>query len=170
MEFVDVIRERRSTRAYRETPVERETLLRVLDAGRLAPSARNEQGWKFVAVQNRDKIEKLYHACNEEGFVKEAPVIIAACGTNPDYIMRCGQPAYTIDVSIALTHIMLRAADLGLGSCWLGAFNEKKVKEVLDIPDKVRVVALLTLGYSKFQPQQKSRKQFDEVVCFDRWK
>jgi nitroreductase len=170
MELIRAIRERRSIRAYRDEPVEREKLLRVLEAGRLAPSSRNEQEWKFVVVQKKETIEKLYHACREEGFVKEAPVVIAACGTKADYVMRCGQPAHSIDVSIAVTHMILRAADLGLGTCWLGSFYEDKVKEALGIPPEVRVVAVVTLGYSRFQPQPTSRKRLEDIVCFDRWR
>lgn len=170
MELMDVIRERRSIRAYEETPVEREKLLRVLEAGRLAPSARNEQELKFVVVQNKEKIEKLYHACREEAFVREAPVVIAACGTGTDKVMLCGQHAYPIDVSIAATHMVLRAVDLGLGTCWLGAFHEKKVRDALGIPPDVRVVAIITIGYPRFQPQPKNRKALEEVISFDRWK
>ncbi len=170
MELIEVIKRRRSIRAYEDKKIEREKLARVLDAGRLAPSARNLQDWKFIVVKSLEMRTRIAHACKSEDFVREAPVIIAACGTNPDYIMTCGQKAYPIDVSIALTHMMLRAEDLGLGTCWLGAFNEKKVKELLAVPAKVRIVALLTLGYSRYHPPSKSRKSLDEVVCYDRWK
>ena len=170
MELIEVIRQRRSVRAFTEDAIEREKLLEVLDAGRMAPSARNEQDWKFVVVRKTEKRLKVAHACMEQEFVKEAPVIIAACGTKPDYMMTCGQRAYSIDLSIALTHMMLRATDLGLGSCWLGAFNEKKVKQILEIPEPVRIVALMVLGYPRFLPQQKSRKSLDEIVCYDRFK
>jgi len=170
LELIEAIRERRSIRAYKNAPVEREKLLKILDAGRLAPSSRNQQEWKFVVVQNKEKIEKLYHACREQEFVREAPIIIAACGTTTDYIMRCGQYAYPIDVSIALTHMILRAVDLGLGTCWLGSFNENKVKTILEIPEKIRVVGVLTLGYPSFQSQPKSRKPLEDIVCYDKWK
>jgi nitroreductase len=170
MELMEAVKGRRSVRAYSEAPVERKKLLQVLEAGRLAPSSRNEQEWKFVVVQDEARIDKLYHACREEGFVKEAPIIIAACGTKPDYILRCGQRAYSIDVSIAVTHMILRAEDLGLGTCWLGSFDEDKVKEALRIPQNVRVVAIVTLGYSRYKPQPTSRKCLEEIVCFDRWK
>jgi nitroreductase len=170
MELIEIIKRRRSIRAYENKKVERELLVRVLDAGRLAPSARNLQDWKFIVVRNLDMRTKIAHACKSEDFVKEAPVVIAACGTNPDYVMSCGQKAYPIDISIALTHMMLRAEDLGLGTCWLGAFNERRVKELLRIPNKVRIVALLTLGYSRFQPHPKNRKPLDEVICFENWK
>ncbi len=170
MELIEVIKKRRSIRAYEETPVEKEKLLQVLEAGRLAPSSLNEQEWKLVVVQSREIIEKLYHACLEEAYVKEAPVIIAACGTKPDYAMRCGQRAYPIDVSIAVTHMILRAADLGLGTCWLGSFYEDKVKRALGIPEQIRVVAVVTLGYPRFYPQPKGRKPLEDLVCFDKWK
>lgn len=170
MELIEVIKARRSIRAYEKDKVERDKILKILDAGRLAPSARNEQNQKFVVVQDKQKIEKLYHACGEEEFVREAPVIIVACGTKCDHVMSCGQYAYPIDISIALTHMMLRAVDLGLGSCWIGAFNEKKVKQALGIPDTVRVVAVMTIGYPRFQPSAKSRKPIEEIYCQDRWK
>lgn len=170
MELIEAIKGRRSIRAYEASPVDRKKLLQVLDAGRLAPSSRNEQEWKFVVVQDKARIEKLYHACREEQFVIEAPVVIAACGTKPDHVMRCGQHAYPIDVSIAVTHMILRAEDLGLGTCWLGAFYEDKVKEALGIPPGVRVVALVTLGNPRYKPQPTSRKSLEEIVCFDRWR
>jgi len=170
VELIEVIKQRRSIRAFSEEAIEREKLLEVLDAGRMAPSARNEQEWKFVVVRKTEKRLKVSHACLEQDFVKEAPVIIVACGTKPDYIMTCGQRAYSIDLSIALTHMMLRATDLGLGSCWLGAFNERKIKQILDIPEPVRIVALMALGYPRFQPQPKTRKSLDEIVCYDRFK
>jgi nitroreductase len=97
-------------------------------------------------------------------------LIIAACGTKPDYAMRGVQRAYPIDVSIAFTHMILRAADLGLGTCWLGSFYEDKVKKALGIPEETRVVAVVTLGYSRFQPQPKGRKPLEDLVCFDKWK
>lgn len=170
MELMQAIRERRSIRAYAETPVEKEKLFEVLKAGRLAPSSRNEQEWKFVVVQDKLRIEKLYHACREEKFVLEAPVVIAACGTKPHYVMRCGQHASPIDVSIAVTHMILRAVDLDLGTCWLGSFYENKVKAALEIPHEVRVIAVVTLGYPRFQPQPTSRKPLEDIVCFERWR
>jgi nitroreductase len=170
METITAIKQRRSVRAYSDMPVEKDKVARVLEAARLAPSARNLQDWRFVVVQRQDIRDKIALASKGQEFIKDAPIVIAACGTNPDYIMSCGQYAYTIDISIALTHMMIRATDLELGTCWIGAFNERRVKEALSIPDEVRVVALLTLGYPRFLPQPKSRKPLDDIVNYDRWK
>jgi nitroreductase len=169
MEFFDVIFKRRSIRAYEKKPVEDEKLHQVLKAARRAPSANNMQEWKFVVVRDKLKIEKLTYACKQQSFVNEAPVIIVACAVKSDYIMTCGQYAYTIDLSIAMTHMMLAATALDLGTCWLGAFFEDKVKKILKIPDDIRVVGILTLGYPRFQPQETNRKQLGEIVSFDKW-
>jgi nitroreductase len=170
MELIEAIKNRRSIRTFKEDSVEREKLLEVLDAGRIAPSARNEQEWKFIVVRNSEKRERVSHACKDYEWVKDAPVILVGCSTKTDYVMSCGQYAYPIDLSIAFTHMMLRATDLGLGTCWLGAFNEKKIKQILDIPDPFRVVAVMPLGYPRFQPQPKSRKSLNEIVSYDRFK
>ncbi|MBD3380601.1 MAG: nitroreductase [candidate division Zixibacteria bacterium] len=169
MDFFELIEKRRSIRAYEKRPVEDEKLTRVLKAGRVAPSANNKQDWKFVVVRDKSKIEKLTHAFRQQKFVSEAPVLIICCGTNPEYVMTCGQNAYSIDVSIAMTHMMLAAAELELGTCWLGAFYEDKIKKALKIPEEVRVVGILTLGYTRYQPSPTNRKPLSEIVDFERW-
>jgi len=95
-------------------------------------------------------------------------VVIAACGTS-DLVMTCGQPAYPIDVAIALDHMTLAAASLGLGTCWIGAFYEDKVKEILGVPPEIRVVALLPLGYPAEQPAPRPRKNLDDIVAWEHW-
>jgi nitroreductase len=169
MEFFDVIYKRRSIRAYENKPVEEEKLHQILRAAQRSPSANNAQDWKFVVVRDKLKIEKLTYACKQQSFVNEAPVIIVACATKSDYVMTCDQYAYPIDISIAMTHMMLAATALDLGTCWLGAFFEDKVKKILKIPDEIRVVGILTLGYPHFQPQETNRKQLGEIVSFDKW-
>lgn len=170
MAILDVIRSRRSIRSYLQKPVEEEKLLRVLDAGRLAPSARNRQDWRFVVVTGDEDRGKLMKASHNQSFVGHAPVIIAACGTGTDYVMACGQPAYVIDVAIAIDHMTLQAVSEGLGTCWIGKFDEQSVKELLGIPEGVRVVELLTLGYPSGEASPSFRKPLDEVVSFGRWK
>ena len=170
MEFLEVIKKRRSIRAFENRKVEDDKLMDVLSAGRAAPTSYNNQEFKIVAVRDKIRIGQLFHACNEQDFVKEAPVVLVCCGTNPEQEMMCGQPSYTIDVSVVATHMMLRATDLGLGTCWLGSFNEKKIKQILDIPDNIRVVTVLPLGYPRFQLAEKSRKPLEELVCFDKYK
>jgi len=100
--------------------------------------------------------------------VAQAPVVIAACGTS-DLVMTCGQPAYAIDVAIALDHMTLAAASLGLGTCWIGAFYEEQAKAILGVPEGVRIVALLPLGYPAEEPFPRPRKPLDEIVSWERW-
>ncbi|MDD2756698.1 MAG: nitroreductase family protein [Methanothrix sp.] len=168
MDLMQAIRDRRSIRDYRDLPVEEEKLQAVLEAGRLAPSARNMQDWKFIVVKDAATRQKLAVAARDQQFVGQAPVVIAACGTS-DLVMTCGQPAYAIDVAIALDHMTLAAASLGLGTCWIGAFYEDKVKEILGVPPEIRVVALLPLGYPAKQPEPRPRKNLDDIVAWEHW-
>src|SRR6266568_829480 len=158
MSVQSAIRERRSIRAYLGYPVEEEKLRLVLEAARLSPSARNRQEWRFIVVQERETREKLAVAANGKQFVGEAPVIIVACATEAEYVMSCGQLAGTVDTSIAFSFLILQAQELGLGTCWLGAYNENEVKEILGIPPHVRVVAMTPLGYPAQSPEAKPRK------------
>ncbi|OYV08305.1 MAG: nitroreductase, partial [Methanosaeta sp. ASP1-1] len=140
MEITEAIRSRRSIRKYQDRPIEEEKLLRVLDTGRMAPSARNLQDWKFIVVRDQDKRKMLSEAANGQPYVEKASAVIVGCATEPENIMPCGQYCYPIDLAIALDHMSLAATAEGLGSCWIGAFQEDKVKEILDIPEKIRVV------------------------------
>ncbi len=130
MKVMEAIAERRSIRSFSGRPVEEEKLLRILEAGRLAPSARNMQDWKFVVVKDTGLRRRLAEAARNQEFVAQAPIVIAACGTS-DYVMTCGQHTYTIDVAIAVDHMTLAAVEEGLGTCWIGAFYEDKVKGIL---------------------------------------
>lgn len=167
MNVTEAIRTRRSIRVYRKTPVEEEKLSRVLEAARLAPTARNMQERKFVVVRDPEKRRRLVKAAKNQTFVGQAPVVIVACGTIPDYVMSCGQLAYPIDVAIAVDHMTLQAVEEGLGTCWVCAFNEEEVKAILEIPEKIRLVALLSLGYPAESPGARPRESLDEMVCFD---
>ncbi len=169
MDVMEAIRTRRSIRNYQHRDVEEEKLRRVLEAGRLAPSARNMQEWKFLVVKDPSVRKRLAEAAKGQMFVADAPVVIVACGTICDYVMSCGQLSYPIDVAIAVDHMTLVAVEEGLGTCWLGAFYEDKVKEILGIPEKIRVVQMLALGYPEHVPEPRARKPFDEVVIFERW-
>jgi nitroreductase len=169
MQLMEAIKRRRSVRSYQDRAVEEEKLLRVLEAGRLAPSARNMQDWKFVVIRDQDSRRKLAEAARNQEFVGQAPMVIAACGTS-DYVMTCGQLTYPIDVSIAVDHMTLAAVEEGLGTCWIGAFYEDAVKEILQIPQSIRVVALLPLGYpAAEQAKPTPRKSLKEIVAYDKW-
>jgi nitroreductase len=169
MDVMDAIKARRSIRSYEDRVIEEDKLNRVLEAGRLAPSARNFQDWKFIVVSAEKTRKKLAEAAKDQTFVGEAPVVIVACGTVTDYVMTCGQLTYPIDVAIAVDHMTLKAVEEGLGSCWIGAFYEDKVKEILGIPTEIRVVAMLPIGYPKESPSQSPRKRWEDVITYERW-
>ena len=167
MNVFSAIQNRRSIRLYSDRTVEEEKLRRVLEAARLAPSASNMQNWKFIVVRDAEKREMLTEAAYSQTFVGQAPIILVACGTDPDGVMKCGQHRYTIDLSIATAFMVLAATEQGLGTCWLGSFNEKMVKEILNIPDRVRVVAMTPLGYPGEAPDARPRRKLEEIVCLD---
>ena len=167
MEVLTAIQSRRSIRQYSSKPVEDEKISKILEAARLSPSASNMQSWKFIVVHDSGKRKKLTEAAHSQMFVGQAPVILVACGTDPESKMTCGQPKHSVDLSIATAYMILEAHELGLGTCWLGKFDEKTVKEILGIPDSVRVVAMTPLGYPDESPEAKPRKTMDEIVCYD---
>ena len=169
MNVPEAIRSRRSIRAFKSKPVEEEKLQRVLEAGRLSPSARNVQDRKFVVVRDRATREKLMKAAKNQTFIAQAPVVIVACGTHSEYVLSCGQPASPIDVAIAVDHMTLQAVAEGLGTCWVCSFSEPDVKKLLAIPDTVRVVTLLPLGYPAEEPAARPRKPIQECVCFEKY-
>ena len=165
----NAILNRRSIRDYADEQIKDEEINQILEAGRLAPSAKNTQSWKFIVVKDKNLRKKLVPACKNQEFVGEAPVVIAGCGTDPDYVMSNGEHAYSIDLAIDLDHISLEAASLGLGTCWIGAFYQDQVKEILSIPEDVRVVNLLTLGYPKKLGHKTGRKPLSEIVCYNKY-
>jgi nitroreductase len=169
MDVFEAIRNRYSCRSYKDKEIEREKLNEILEAARLAPSAKNLQDWRFVVVTDKDKKQKLAQAANNQLFLEKAAAIIVAC-TNTDYVMRCGQPAGPIDVAIALEHICLQATSLGLATCWIGSFDPDKVRAVTDIPGKIIVVEILALGVPADKAKQPSRWPMENIVCFETWK
>lgn len=170
MDVLSALEGRRSIRRYLDKPVEDEKLNKVLDAARLSPSATNSQNWKFVVVKDSQTRFRLTEAAYRNKFLGEAPIIIVACGTDSESIMSCGQYRYTVDLSIATSYMILEAYEQGLGTCWLGSFDENKVKEILGIPEKVRVVSMFPLGYPAESPAQRPRKPLEEIVCCDRYR
>lgn len=169
MDVFEAIKERRSVRAYDDKPVEKEKLNKIFEAARLAPSAANYQEWRFVVVTEKSKRKALMTAANNQGFVAEAPVVIACCAETDEHKMRCGEQCYPIDVAIAIDHITLAAVALGLGTCWIGSFYPDKVREILNIPKTIKVVELLTLGYPADSPRPKNRKTIEEIVHYEEW-
>jgi len=169
MELMEAIKKRRSVRAYKSQEISDETLNKILEAARLAPSASNRQPWKFIVVRDPKKRQELAKASRNQLFVGEAPVVIAGVALDPDRVMRCEVPAYAVDLSIALTHITLAAADEGLGTCWIGAFWQEEAKKILGVPDEYKIVGLMPLGYPADSSGEKMRKPLKDIVCYERF-
>lgn len=168
MTVMEAIESRKSIRSYSGKAVEEEKLRRVLEAGRLAPSARNAQAWKFVVVRDDALRSRLCEACHGQSSVSEAPLSLVICA-NDCRDMACGQPARTVDCSIALSFMMLEAAGLGLGTCWLGAFDAEAVRGVLKIPEEYEIVAVTPLGYPAKPGNDRSRLPLKDMVRHDQW-
>ena len=179
MTLDEIFRSRRSCRAYDSRPVPEEALAALCEAARLAPSACNSQTWRFVVVRDRAVIGRI---CDEamrpvvpNRWAKEAPVLIAGCSRLDLLANRIGSAVtgieyYQIDLGIAMEHMVLKATELGLGTCWIGWFREDRVREILGIPRKVRVLALLTVGYpGDGRAGEQKRKPLDEIVFRDKW-
>jgi nitroreductase len=171
MDLMEAIRTRRSIRTYKPTPIPEDALKEVLNAARLAPSADNAQPWKMVVVRDEQTKLKLAAASNGQKFIAQAPVVIVACGLPGEAYPSVGgyMSSEIIDVSIALDHLTLAAHERGLGTCWIAAFKEEKVRTLLGIPEDVKVVALTPLGYPDENPERTPRKNLEELVSFDRY-
>ncbi|MCK4766652.1 MAG: nitroreductase family protein [Candidatus Aminicenantes bacterium] len=174
MKFIELVKKRESTRGYSSRPVPREIIDQCLEAARLAPSACNSQPWSFIVLddeetKNRVVEKSLTGIYRMNNFVKEAPVLIVVVTERSTYIARMGgmlrHVKYNlIDIGIACDHLTLQAEDLGLGTCWLGWFDEKAVKKVLNLPQKTRIDVMISLGYpEEGEVRKKLRKPLDKV-------
>ncbi len=170
MELKEAIKTRKSIREYEDKPIPDDKLQRILEAARLAPSGANRQDWKFIVVRDSKRRQELAKASGGQPQVAQAPVVIAAVSTVPDVIMRCGVPAYAVDLAIAVDHITLAAVDEGLGTCWIGAFSQEAARAILQVPESCRIVALLPLGFPKQPGRPKTRKSLDEIICYETYK
>ena len=170
MEVTAAIQQRFSVRKYKPYDLEDEKLERVLEAARLAPSARNLQEWRFVVVRDPAMREALVDAANGQQFIGEAPAVIVACALTTEHVMPCGLHCFPIDVAIAMAYMTLAAVEEDLGTCWIGAFNADRVRDLLDIPNDAIVVGLLPIGYPAAQAPPKKRLSLDEIVMEERWR
>lgn len=169
MNVMQSIRERRSVRRYLPKSVPDEVLSQVLEAGRLAPSACNQQAWRFLAVTDPKLLAQLTEATGQK-FVGGAPAMLAVCTTEFRDMM-CGQPARTVDGSIALSFMMLEAVELGLGTCWLGHFDAEQARQILQVPEGWQVMALAPIGYPDPEDTapRTTRKDASQVCGKDAW-
>jgi nitroreductase len=163
MSFLDLILSRRSIRRYEIKDISEEVLRQILEAGRQAPSAVNRQPFRFVVVKDHEIMKNL---CNNliTRFVKFAPVAIVGCADVKSLLT--GKWA-VVDTTIAMQNMVMAAWTLGIGSCWIGACNEEEVKKMLKIPDKWKVVALITFGYPAEQPKPRKKKPIEELFNFN---
>lgn len=174
---LEIFKKRRSIRKYEDKPVEKEKILACLEAARLAPSASNIEPWKFIVVDDKKLKNKLSNEAFTglgiiNTFAKKAPVLIVVIA-EPDIVV--GRVVsvlqnlqfYLLDIGAAIENFLLQAAELGLGTCWLGVFNERKVKKLLNIPPWKRVASIISLGYPAEEPKEKKRKSLEEMSSFN---
>ncbi len=179
MAFLDLVRRRKSVRNFLDIPVERDKIMMCLEAARLVPSANNSQPWKFIVVDDKEMKSRL---CDSvfggiyiiNSFCKTAPVIVAVVAEKSKFLARIGgmfrgTQYYLIDIGIACEHFVLQAEDLGLGTCWIGWFNEKAVKSILGVPQNKKIDILIALGYYDKEKlgAEHGREPIDRVASFN---
>jgi nitroreductase len=179
MDFGDLVKHRKSVRSFLERPVDREKILKCLEAARLAPSASNSQPWKFIVVDDPELKNKL---CNSaltglyslNSFCRTAPVIVAVISEQSRFFTRIGAifrgtRFYLIDIGVTCEHFVLQAEDLGLGTCWIGWFNEKAVKKVLNVPAGKKIDILIALGYYDRETlaSEHGREPLEKIASFN---
>ncbi len=181
MDVMEAIKKRRSIRAYKSTPIDQKTLNTILEAGRLAPSWANTQSWRFVVIQDESVKTQLADnatapGSRNNGYLKQAPVVIAACAELNKAGYRGGQPTtdkegywFMFDVALALENMVLEAQELGIGTLYIGAFDAKKAGSVLGVPEGYACVILLPLGHPNEQPEARPRKEISEIVFKDKF-
>jgi nitroreductase len=169
MDVIPQITQRQSIRSFSDRSIDRTVIERVLEAGRLAPSAKNRQPWRFIVVSDDDIRRRLQDAAFGQEHVGEARAIIAACTTNVDYRMPNGQYSYPIDLTVAVSFMMMQAESEQLGTCIVTTYDEGDVKEILTVPHLMKVVMLLLIGYPKEKPFPAQRKSLDRIVSWNHW-
>ena len=158
-ELLKIIYDRRSVRRYERRPIPKDVLKAILEAGRLAPTARNKQPWHFVVVTKPELKRRLIFS-SWNSFMEDAGAIIVGCGDSREKWA-------VVDVAIALENMVIAAEALGLGSCWIGHFEESEVKRALRIPDYLKVVAMIAVGYPAEKPEPPPKKSLDEIVHYE---
>lgn len=173
METLEAINQRRSIRKYLDKPVEFEKITTIIDAARKAPSAGNLQDWNFIIVTEKQLIKQVASYSIEQYWIQTAPVLIVVCGLPEKHEMYYGlrgKRLYNVqDCAAAIENILLTATDLGLGTCWIGAFEEDKIRTLFAIPPDVRPQAIITLGYSDDIPQERSLIPIENITFFNRY-
>jgi nitroreductase len=170
VEFQELIGKRYSVRAYKPDPVEDGKLARILEAVRLAPTAANRQAFRVVVIETKGREEGLRRVYGREWFTR-APLVLAVCALPAEGWVRKfdGWNAAEVDATIAMAHLVLAAADEGLGTCWIAAFDPQAARDVLGLPEGVIPSAFTPLGYPADSPAPKKRKPLEEIVRYNLW-
>lgn len=169
MDFADLIRARYSVRAYKPDPVEDDKLQQVLEAARLAPTAANRQPFRLIVIHTEGREAELRRIYRRQWFT-QAPLVLCICTVADEGWVRTDGKAYLdVDAAIAFDHLILAATELGLGTCWIAAFDPAAAREVLGLPAGVEPVAFSPLGYPAARPGPKTRKPLADLVRTERW-
>jgi len=171
MDVLEAIRGRRSIRAFKSKKVTQETVEKLLDAASWAPSAGNIQPWEFIVVRKPEIKRALAEAALDQTFIEEAPVVIVVCAnknrSSQGYGIR-GKTLYCLqDTAASIQNILLTAYSLGLGTCWIGAFREEEAREILKIPQGIRPVAIIPVGYPAETPPPRNRRPISQIVHYE---
>jgi len=180
MEFEAVIKNRVSTRSFLPKPIPEDDIAFVLECARLAPSWMNKQCWRFIVVQDLSMIKEIAKTSVINRWMKNAPCVIIACADPLQSGSKRDIPYFVTDVSCAMEHLILAATDRGIGSCWIASFDESKIKDLLEIPPRIKIVALTPLGYPKEKDSISSkskklfvrstkRKSLEETIHWGHW-
>ncbi|MEA2105118.1 MAG: nitroreductase family protein [Bacteroidota bacterium] len=173
MTFIDLAKQRYSCRKYLDKPIEKTLLLQVLESGRIAPSAKNKQPWHFVVINEKENQEKI-KSCYDREWIKSAPTIIVVCGDHRESWRRSDGKIHTdIDIAIAIDHMTLAAADIGLGTCWVCKFDVMKCAKILELPEGVEPISLIPIGYPAdemdLNRHEQLRKPINEVTHWEKF-
>ena len=170
MDVMKAMEARRSVRSYLPDKVEQKKLDAVLEAVRLTPSRHNDQNIRVIVVRDSDLKKRIRQQAEMQPMVEEADVLLVFCATDrTDFVMPCGQYGYVVDMSLATGFALLEAAEQGLDTCIVCAFQEEAVKRLLDIPKEARVVSMVVLGYGADDSPRKVKKSLEEIVSYDRF-
>lgn len=169
MEFSEIIRKRYSVRAYKRDKVPKDKLEAILEASRLAPTSCNLQPFQIIVLETAGRERELARIYHREWFV-QAPLILCVCGIpGQAWVRRDGASYLAVDAAIVMDHIILAATDVGLGTCWIAAFDARAAREILKIPSEAEPLLFCTLGYAADQPAEKQRKPLNALVRYGSW-
>lgn len=167
MDFIELAKKRYSCRKYKDKAIEAEKMEYVLNAGRVAPSAKNIQPWHYIVVSERENLDKICD-CYKRDWIRSAPSIIIVCGDHDIAWRRPDGKDHTdIDISITIDHMVLAATEQGLGTCWVCNFDVMKCNEILDLPSQIEPIALIPIGYPDDTPKDTERHDKDRRSLFE---